>query len=43
MKIVVVGIGGYGEIVLNGLFANPDKLDFTIEGYVAPRPKDNDY
>ena len=43
MKIVVVGIGGYGEIVLNGLFANPDNLDFTIEGYVAPRPKDNDY
>lgn len=43
MKIVVVGIGGYGEVVLDGLFENPCNLDYSIAGYVAPRPKDNDY
>ena len=43
MKIVVVGIGGYGEVVLDGLFENPCNLDYSIAGYVAPRPKVNDY
>lgn len=43
MKIVVIGIGGYGEIYLNGLFENAENADFIIEGYVAPRPKDNEY
>ncbi len=43
MKIVVVGIGGYGEKILDGLFLNPDNMDFEITGYIAPRPKNNEY